>query len=58
MKESTKNIIRAITLIACLLPYRVKKEDDRRTYESLLFEYSWDQKATPSLSVQRNQKYL
>lgn len=58
MKESTKTIIRIATLAICLLPYRVKRENDRRTYQSLLFECTWDKDETPALKIQRNQSMM
>lgn len=54
MKESTKNMIRAAALIACMIPYRKKQEEKCSIYQSLLFAYTWDKDATPPLKIQRN----
>jgi hypothetical protein len=58
MKESTKTIIRTAAFILCLVPYQVKKEGDRRTYRSLLFESTYDQQQTPALNIRRNQSVM
>ena len=55
MKESTKTIIRTAVLIACMIPYRAKRENDRVTCESLLLKYDWDKTAAPALTIRRNE---